>query len=141
MLKFTKKTFMYIKSFSELVLIVKDVKQSKKFYEEVVGLTVEKSDNDWVWFFVGEPEQKQRLAIHKGKLLFEENSPLPEGKRWGQVHFAFEVEKENLDDAFQKVRNNGIEIYGPVKFQWMKAKSYYFYDPDGNLVEYWSPQI
>ena len=132
---------MHIKSFSELVLIVKDVKQSKKFYEEVVGLTVEKSDDDWVWFFVGEPVQKQRLAIHKGKLLFEENSPLPEGKRWGQVHFAFEVEKENLDDALQKVRNKGIEIYGPVKFQWMKAKSYYFYDPDGNLVEYWSPQI
>ena len=131
---------MYIKSFSELVLIVKDVKQSKKFYEEVVGLTVEKSDNDWVWFFVGEPAQKQRLAIHKGKLVFEENSPLPEGKRWGQVHFAFEVEKENLDDALQKVRNKGIEIYGPVKFQWMKAKSYYFYDLDGNLIEFWSPE-
>ena len=132
---------MHIKSFSELVLIVKDVKQSKKFYEEVVGLTVEKSDTDWVWFFVGEPAQKQRLAIHKGKLLFEENSPLPESKRWGQVHFAFEVEKENLDDALQEVKNKGIEIYGPVKFQWMKAESYYFYDPDGNLVEYWSPKI
>ncbi len=130
----------HIKGFSEIVLIVKDIPESKKFYKEIVGLTIESSDEDWVWFYVGGPEQKQRLAIHKGSLLFEEKSPLPEGKRWGQVHFAFEVDRNNLEAALEKVRTAGIEVYGPVDFKWMKAKSYYFYDPDGNLVEYWSPE-
>jgi len=132
--------FMYIKSFSELVLIVKDINKAKIFYEKVVGLTVEKYDNDWVWFFVGEPDQRQRLALHKGKLLFEDKSPLPEGKRWGQVHFAVEVNKDNLENALEKVKKAGVEIYGPVEFDWMKAKSYYFYDLDGNLVEFWAPE-
>jgi len=131
---------MHVKSFSEIVLIVKDIPKSKKFYEDVVGLQIEKIDEDWVWFYVGEQERKQRLAIHKGSLLFEEKSPLPEGKRWGQVHFAFEVDRNNLVRALEKVKLAGIEIYGPVDFKWMNATSYYFYDPDGNLVEYWSPE-
>ena len=130
---------MHVKSFSEIVLIVKDIPKSKKFYTNVVGLQIEKADEDWVWFFVGEQEQKQRLAIHKGSLLFEEKSPLPEGKRWGQIHFAFEVDRNKLVEAVEKVRTSGIEVYGPTEFKWMKATSYYFYDPDGNLVEYWSP--
>jgi len=130
---------MNVKGFSEIVLIVKDISKSKRFYEEVVDLTVESSDMDWVWFYVGEKNGKQRLAIHKGKLLFEEKSPLPEGKRWGQIHFAFEVGRNDLEKAVTRVKDDGVEVYGPQQFKWMKAISYYFYDPDGNLIEYWSP--
>jgi len=46
------------------------------------------------------------------------------------------------DDAFKFVdflKEAGVEVYGPVDFKWIKAKAYYFYDPDGNLIEYWSP--
>jgi len=130
---------MNVKGFSEIVLIVKEIPTSKRFYESVVGLTIESSDKDWVWFYVGDRNGNQRLAIHKGKLLFEEKSPLPEGKRWGQIHFAFEVDRKKIVQAIEKVKSQGVEIYGPVDFNWMKAKSYYFYDPDGNLIEYWSP--
>ena len=131
---------MNVKGFSEIVLIVKDISNSKKFYEDIVGLEIESSDKEWVWFYVGDRKRNQRLAIHKGKLLFEEKSHLPEGKRWGQIHFAFEVARDNLETAIEKVKSKDVEIYGPVDFKWMKAKSYYFYDPDGNLIEYWSPE-
>jgi catechol 2,3-dioxygenase-like lactoylglutathione lyase family enzyme len=130
---------MNVKGFSEIVLIVKDISVSKKFYEDVVDLTVESSDKDWVWFYVGDKNGNQRLAIHKGKLLFEEKSPLPEGKRWGQIHFAFEVARSDLKKAVARVKDAGVEVYGPQEFNWMNARSYYFYDPDGNLIEYWSP--
>jgi catechol 2,3-dioxygenase-like lactoylglutathione lyase family enzyme len=33
----------------------------------------------------------------------------------------------------------GVDVFGPVEFEWMNAESYYFYDPDGNLLEFWSP--
>ena len=66
---------MNVKGFSEIVLIVKDIPKSKKFYEEVVDLTVVSSDKDWVWFYVGDKNKNQKLAIHKGELLFEEKSP------------------------------------------------------------------
>jgi catechol 2,3-dioxygenase-like lactoylglutathione lyase family enzyme len=32
-----------------------------------------------------------------------------------------------------------VEVYGPEQLDWMNAQAYYFYDPDGNLLEFWSP--
>ena len=71
--------------------------------------------------------------------LFEEHSPLPEGERFGRVHFAFEVARDDIDAAVGRVRKAGVEVHGPVELEWMNARSYYFYDPDGNLLEFWSP--
>jgi catechol-2,3-dioxygenase len=131
---------MFSTGLSEIVLIVKDVLASAYFYREVVGLTSETEANDeWAWFWAGEPGQAQRLALHKGPLLFEENSPYPEGERWGRIHFALHVPRERLDAAIRHLRVQGVEVYGPVQFEWMRARSYYFYDLDGNLVEFWSP--
>ena len=131
---------MFIKSISEIVLIVQDVLAAARFYREVVGLQPQMEASEaWAWFWVGEPDNSQRIALHKGPLLFEEHSPLPEGARWGQVHYAFEVPRTRLEEAKAHVREQGIELYGPTYFDWMRAKSYYFYDLDGNLLEFWSP--
>lgn len=122
------------------MLIVEDVPAASRFYQDVVGLTLEHETSDeWAWFWAGRPGDPQRIALHRGSLLFEDQSPLPGGERWGQVHFAFEVAREELDEALQRVRAAGVEVYGPVELDWMNARSYYFYDPDGNLLEFWSP--
>lgn len=132
---------MYTSGLSEIVLVVKDVKTSAAFYQEVVGLQPRKegSNGDWAWFWAGSPGQQQLVALTKGPLLFEEKSPLPEGKRWGQIHYAFHVPRPKLEIAIKNVKEKGVELYGPVNFKWMKAIAYYFYDPDGNLLEFWSP--
>jgi len=130
---------MFSNGISEMVLVVEDVRAAARFYEEVVGLTPEKeADDEWAWFWAGTPGEAQRIALRKGPLLFEEHSPLPEGKRWGSVHYAFEVPRGSLDEAVKHVRGKGVEAYGPVRLDWMGADSYYFYDPDGNLIEWWS---
>lgn len=131
---------MFSRGISEIVLIVREVKTSAQFYRAVVGLeprTV--ADDEWAWFWTGEIGKAQYVALHKGTLLFEEHSPLPEGKRWGHVHFALDVPRERLEEAVEHVRGRGVEVYGPIDFDWMNARSYYFYDPDGNLLEFWSP--
>lgn len=125
---------------SELVLIVEDVLAAAAFYREVVGLAPETEPNaEWAWFWAGEPGVHQRIALHKGTLLFGDQSPLPGGERWGPIHFALEVAREDLAEAVERVKASGREVYGPVAFEWMQAESYYFYDLDGNLVEWWSP--
>jgi catechol 2,3-dioxygenase-like lactoylglutathione lyase family enzyme len=125
---------------AELVLIVEDVPASTRFYEDVVGLKLENEpSDDWAWFWAGQEGKQQRLALHRGTLLFEGQSPHSEGERFGQVHFAFEVSRDDLDEAVARVRGAGVEVYGPVELEWMNAESYYFYDPDGNLLEFWSP--
>ena len=130
---------MFSNGISELLLVVEDVRSSARFYEEVVGLTPEKEANDeWAWFWAGTPGEAQRIALRKGPLLFEQHSPRPEGERWGAVHYAFEVSQDRLDDAVEHVRSKGVEVYGPVNLDLMDAISYYFYDPDANLIEWWS---
>ena len=56
---------MDIKGFSEIVLIVKDISKSKKFYEDVVGLNIEKADDEWVWFYVGDKNDQGESHIKK----------------------------------------------------------------------------
>jgi catechol 2,3-dioxygenase-like lactoylglutathione lyase family enzyme len=125
---------------AELVLVVEDVPKASRFYQDVVGLELEHETGDeWAWFWAGNVGDPQRIALHRGTLLFEEHSPFPEGHRFGTVHFAFDVAPEDLDASVERVRAAGVEVYGPVEFDWMNARSYYFYDPDGNLLEFWSP--
>lgn len=132
---------MFTTGLAEIVLIVEDVLASARFYREVVGLTPEtKADAAWAWFWAGEPGKNRRIGLHKGSLLFEEYSPHPEGERWGHIHYALCVPRERLATAVAHVRGHGVEVYGPIDFAWMKAMAYYFYDPDGNLLEFWSPE-
>jgi catechol-2,3-dioxygenase len=127
---------------SEIVLIVADVARSAEFYEDVVGLEpFSRTGDEWAWFLAGEPGTEKRIAVHKGSLLFEEYSPHPEGHRFGNIHFALEVPRERLDAAVEHVRSKAVEVYGPEHFDWMQAISYYFYDPDGNLLEFWSREV
>lgn len=131
---------MFTEGLSEIVLVVEDVPAAAEFYREVVGLTPEiEADQEWAWFWTGQPGASQRLALHKGSLLFGEHSPQPKGDRWGQVHFAFRVPHQELQAAVVHLRRHDIEVHGPTYFEWMQAESYYFFDPDGNLLEFWSP--
>jgi catechol 2,3-dioxygenase-like lactoylglutathione lyase family enzyme len=52
------------------------------------------------------------------------------------VHFAFEVARDEIDAAVDRVRSAGVDVQGPVEFDPMDAEFYYFYDPDGNLLEF-----
>jgi catechol 2,3-dioxygenase-like lactoylglutathione lyase family enzyme len=125
-----RRVSLFTTGLAELVLIVEDVPRAAKFYREVVGLEPENpADEAWAWFFAGDSVKAQRIALHKGSLLFEEHSPHPAGHRFGSVHLALEVPRERFAEAVDHVRRSGTEVYGPTRFDWMSATSYYFYDP------------
>ncbi len=129
-----------ILGFSELVLVVADLPRAAHFYREILGLTPARPQSDsWAWFWAGPPESRQRLAVHAGPLLFEEHSPRPPAQRFGPTHFAFHVPREHLGSHLARLRAHHIPLHGPVRLEWMLAASWYFYDPDANLVELWTP--
>ena len=146
---------------TELVLVVDDVPVCADFYERVVGLTPDETNggtpsgvaegarawrDDWAWFWTGAVGSSVRLALTTGPLFFQEKSPLPEGERFGRVHFAIEKPREEMAGAIARLREHGVEVLmgedgKPVRLEWMKAESVYFYDPAGNQAEFWSPDV
>ena len=136
---------MFSRRQSETVIFVKDTEKSRAFYRDVVGLTPDENapqTNGWNWFWTGEPGKSSWLAMREryakspvvsGQDLFDGNHP------WGAVHFAFEVPRTEIEAAVAHVRSKGHEVLGPMRLEWMKADAYYFYDPDGNLLEWWTP--
>ena len=106
---------MFSSGLAEVVFLVKDVQAAARFYREVVGLVPQgEADDEWAWFWVGEPERNQRLALHKGTLLFEEYSPFPEGQRFGTIHYALHVPAERLQQAVEHVKSKDIAVLGPL---------------------------
>src|SRR5438309_10898803 len=76
----------------ELVLCVRDVEKSARFYREVVSLEPIREPGDgWASFWAGRKEDNRWLGLREGTLLYEEHSPRAEGQRFGPVHFALKL--------------------------------------------------
>ena len=110
-----------------VALNVKDVQKSVAFYCAVLGMRVEwEPDPDNVYLTSG----ADNLAIHK----------LPEGSDIGRVqtlgHLGFLVARpEDVDQVAEHVQSHGIPLAQPVKTHRDGARSFYFRDPDGILIQ------
>jgi len=126
----------------EIVLCVRDIDVAARFYREAVGLEpINLPGDGWASFWVGAKEDNKWLGLRHGHLLFEEFSPRAEGKRFGPVHFALKLDASDRDAALQRLKDHGVNVLGPQEWKSgrFQGASYYFYDPDDNLVEYWFP--
>lgn len=125
----------------EIVLVVKDLPRAVRFYRDVVGLTLRSEPtDDWASFATISPEHPQWLGLRKGDLLYEQHSPRPKGQRFGPVHFALQAREPSPEEFLRRARSHGIQVLGPQEWDGrMTGRSYYCYDPDDNLFEYWFP--
>ena len=147
-----------LKGLQHIALKVRDLKESLRFYTEVLGFRV-------IEHIKFDDPIRGRSSItfitctdlHHVMNLTElapearpENPPPPENTRtrreYGFHHFAFEVEDKKTFDAWEKhLRENGIEFTnGPLLHSpthpegdgtWGENRAMYFCDPDGNAVE------
>jgi len=67
---------------------------------------------------------------HEGMLVLQEDKG-----EWPAQHFAFTVDEGDIEPAAATLREQGIEVEGPVTHKWMGATSIYFSDPDGHALE------
>ena len=121
---------MKISRIKETCIYVTDLQRTKEFYSRRLGLAVLSFvEGRHVFFRAGESV----LLCFIAEKTLQENELPPHGAK-GSIHFAFEVEVEEYDTTLLKVKHMEIEILHEQVWKG-KLRSFYFHDPDGNLLE------
>ncbi len=113
-----------------LVLTVRDIEETARFYESVLGMRRETFGNGRVALRFG----NQKINLHQSGREFEPKAHRPTP---GSADLCFVVETE-LAGAMRHVKDKGIDIIeGPVERTGANGRmvSFYFRDPDMNLIE------
>jgi lactoylglutathione lyase len=115
-------------------LAVADLNRSMTFFADVLGfeLAHATADGKAAFFWIGGRENAM-LGLWESQ-----------GPQKMSLHVAFRVKLDDLLVAAAHLRAAGIEPRDfsgnptdePVVLAWMPAASLYFYDPDGNLLEF-----
>ena len=121
---------MNIVGIDHIVLTVRDIDASVRFYETVLGMTKNVFGNGRIALTFG----SQKINLHSYGNEFEPKARTP---RPGSEDLCF-ITETNLAEAMEHVRSHGVELLeGPVPRTGALGSmlSFYFRDPDGNLIE------
>lgn len=121
---------MNIISIDHIVMTVRDINATVQFYKSVLGMVVDTFGEGRVSLKFG----NQKINLHEQGKEFEPNAdqPIP-----GSVDLCF-ITDTKLEAAIEHVKGKGVEIIeGPVTRTGATGSivSFYFRDPDNNLIE------
>jgi catechol 2,3-dioxygenase len=114
-----------------VVIKVRDVERSRKFYTEVMGLKLmmELPQIKMAFFASNGRDHHEIACIEVGK-----DAAAPRQKEIGPLHIAFRLsDEEQLQAAYKVLKENHVPIAFTVDHG--ITKSIYFSDPDGNQLE------
>lgn len=121
---------MQIQRLDHLVLTVKDIETTVQFYVAVLGMQKEEFGAGRLALKYG----NQKINLHQVGKEFEPKADKPTS---GSADLCF-ITDVPLNEAIEHVRSKGVEIIeGPVKLTGAVGpiNSFYFRDPDMNLIE------
>lgn len=110
-----------------VALNVRDIRKSLEFYSTILGMTLEwMPDQDNAYLTSG----SDNLALHK----------MPAGETPGKAqtlhHIGFVVQRpEDVDEWAERIRQHEIPLAAEPKTHRDGARSFYFHDPDGLLIQ------
>ena len=128
---------MEVKELGHIVLYVRDIERSARFYGEVLGWRRIQVPGDGplgripVALFSSGRTHHELLLIEVG----EDAQPQPRGRHVGMYHFGLKVgdSDDELRAAIAKLRESGVHIVGTSDHT--VSHSVYILDPDGNEIE------
>jgi catechol-2,3-dioxygenase len=129
---------MKIKKVVETCIYSSDLRSMKNFYAGILGLSIIQEERDKLIFLRA---GKSMLLIFDPMRIRTNNGSLPVHGALtppSSIHFAMEIEEQEYHASKQLLASNRIVIEKEVNWN-SQAKSIYFRDPAGNLVELITP--
>ena len=122
------------KQIGEIALRVRDMTVMRDFYRDVIGLEPIREAETFVFFRIADG-----FAGHTQVLaLFDRSSQTgyvpPDGQQTTVDHFAFSISKADFDSEDKRLQNLGCDLTYAYH-DWVKWRSLYVVDPEGNTVE------
>ncbi len=132
---------------AEISLRVHDLDLMRRFYEQVIGLQVlrenKHSEGTAVFYAVGAGDPQggrcENLALFEETLIdwdTRDKSPQIDPKLTTLSHFAFSIALDDFESEKKRIEQLGIEIVSSGTSSWMHSRMFYFFDPEGNLIEF-----
>jgi len=114
-----------------LVLRVKDIERSKRLFMEILGFpVVAENERGMVFFSTDVKDNHHMRAIVQAR----EGAAMPTPDHVGMQHVSFELGNfAELQEAYRLFKERGVAIHDTTYHG--VAKSIYFSDLDGNLLE------
>ena len=136
-----------ITGIAEIALRVHDLDLMRRFYEQVIGLEVlrENTHRDGAAIFytigAGNPQRGRcdHLALFEEKLIdwyTRDKSPQIDPKLTTLSHFAIRIALDDFESEKKRIEQLGIEIVYSSTSSWLHCRMFYFFDPEGNLIEF-----
>ena len=130
-----------ITGIAEISLRVHDLDLMRRFYEQVIGLQVlrenQESSGKVIFYAVGAGDDN--LALFEEKLIgwfTRDKSPQIDPKLTTLSHIAFSIALDDFESELKRIEQLGIEIVESRTLSWMHSRMFYFFDPEGNLIEF-----
>ena len=122
---------------AEVAIRVRDLGTARAFYEGMLGFKFHHEEQGVVFLEVGPLESSLGKVGHPQLLaLFDRGHPI-DPERSAFDHVAFEIPSETYDTELARFTSLGMVIRErawPDTLPW-RGRSFFFRDPDGNVIE------
>lgn len=117
------------------IVFVKDIRVSKAFYAETLGLSVIEDHGSFVLF-------ENHLGIHQARELaitiWDVIAPSDTNRPQGRQNLLLYFETTALEKTFAHLKDQ-VELIHSIQQQAWGQKVFRFYDPDGHVIEIGEP--
>jgi glyoxylase I family protein len=120
-----------IRNFDYVVLLCRDMKQTRSFYKDVMGFPLEFDSDRWVSFRVGATLLTLRP---RGPAPAWDDGPAAPGS--AAVQLAFRVPPPAVDACHAELVAKGVPIVrAPTDLPDWRHRTLFFRDPEDNVIE------
>ena len=107
----------------EIFLKVRDMEKALDFYHGIVGLSIDKRD-----------DERAYLQAERGHIVLQVENHTGRHQGGGPLHFAFTVSEESFDEIVEKFAGGTHFTRGPYGERGA-GRAFFMIDPDANETE------